>query len=213
MSFSELLNDKLQDFGKSIQLGLICKVEKFDKEKMIADVEPLLKSKDDDEIETALPIIPDIPVCFINAGGFYVRPEYKRGDLVWVSFSTHDIADALNEYTRAASKKIFSIENACLICGIASKSFINPAEFANKDGLLIGHKDGKAYIQFKDDEIIFNIGADVVKFTKIGIETKQGIKAGGEVTWNNLVIPTRASTHTHTSATPGSPTSPPNPGS
>ena len=57
MSFSELLEDTLQDMAQNMQVGLIAKIDKFEKDKMRADVKPLLKLKNAQVQLLKLPIV------------------------------------------------------------------------------------------------------------------------------------------------------------
>lgn len=196
MSFTEYMDDFWEDRAKNIQLGIICKVVKFDSVTMRADVQPLMKIKNALDVEIDYPILSDLPVLFFNAGGFYIRPQYQVNDFVYVSFTTFDMSDSLKGYIRAESEKIFSIENAVVVCGLAKAVYQAPAEFSNP-GLLIGHESGASYIKFAADSITFVFGSEEIKMSALGIQFS---------TFN-------LKTHTHTSAAPGSPTTPPTPGS
>jgi hypothetical protein len=173
MSFSELIDDYWNDRAQSMQVGLVATIEKFEKGKMRADVKPLLKLKNSLGDETDYPVLSDVPVSFLHAGGFYVRPEYERGDYVWVTFATNDISNSLDGNTRAASDKKFSLENACVVNGIAKNNFSAPSEFDSEDGLLIGHKDGNSYMVFSDDKIVFKTNQNEVEIGDNGILCKK----------------------------------------
>jgi len=187
MSFSELLESAINDKIKDIQLGMIGKIDSFDSAKMRADVDPLLKIKNDEGEEIELPILPDLPVRFFYGGGFLIKPTYQSGDLVWISFSTHDLENSLQEYKRAASEKKFEIHNACVMGGVVKDNFIFPLlqlNALNKDGMVLVNEGG---IGLRVDDI--------------------GLFAlNGPIEFNIL-------THTHTAIGLGAPTSPPIPGS
>ena len=203
MTFTTFLKDVMKLFGSNIQLGLPGKIEKFDKSKMRADVSFFLKSEQKDGTIADYPILCDLPVQFIFAGGFYIRPDYAIGDKVWISFSTYDIANALDEYTRPESNGIFGMHNACVSGAIATNKFSAPAEFS-ESGLLIGHKDGNAYISFAEDKITFKIDGKNI------ILDATGILCDGEVVANNAIPATaiHLSTHMHPTAGTGAPSSP-----
>jgi len=194
MDFSSFIRDCFNQFARSIQLGLPCKIEKFDKKTMRADVQPFMKIKNAKNEETTYPILCDLPVQLVYAGGFYIRPAYERGDIVWVTFSTFDISDGLDEYSRAESEKLFSLENACVSGAIASSKFTPPPEFNTEDGLIIGEKSGNSYMVYSSDGITmkFNAGATEIKFSSSGID------CDAEVTANKKIMPIALSTHKHT---------------
>ncbi len=161
----DLLHDKMND----IKISMVGKIEAFDKEKMRADVTPLLKKKVGD-VEVEYTLLKQVPVTFLLAGDYYIRPEYKQGDLVQILFSTNDIAQALNANKAVESKKIFTPENAFIIGGIAKTGWTHPSEFSDKEGLIIGHKDGQAYTQYCDKNILFMLEGVEMKVTKETIE-------------------------------------------
>jgi hypothetical protein len=202
MTFTTFLKDMFKLFGSNIQLGLPAEIQKFDKQKMRADVKFYLQSEDVDGTLIDYPIITNIPVQFIFAGGFYIRPAYEAGDKVWVSFSTFDIQNALDEYTRVESNGIFTLNNACVSGAIATNKFSVPAEFS-ESGLLIGHKSGN-YMAFGEDKVTFNISGK-----KVVIDAT-GILCDGEVVAKNAIPATsvKLSTHMHPTAGTGAPSSP-----
>jgi len=170
-SLNNLIYNIVEDYLDNIQLGLPCRIEKFDKEKMRADIQPYLKDKNyniEDSEEVEYPIITDIPVCVTQLGNYYIRPDYKKDDLVWVTFSSNDIYDALEKQKRLKSPSSFLLHNACVVGGILSNKDTAPTEFSNEDGLLIGHKDGNSYVVFADNNITFKFdgGSTTYKLEK-----------------------------------------------
>ncbi len=225
MNFAKFMQDFFDQFASMIQIGIPAKIITFDQNKMRADVQPLMNVQSEDEtVVLSYPILSNIPVQSIMTGGFYIRPVYLPGDLVWVTFSTFDIASALNGVQAVESDKTFSMENACVSGGITLNNFSPPAEFGSESGLIIGSQSGQAYMSFKSSEIdfVFGGGAEKIKMSAAGIQTLQAIKAGGEVTALNGTSPMPLSTHLHLagaliSAAPGNPvtgsTAPPTAGS
>lgn len=69
--------------------------------------------------------------------------------------------------------------------------------------------DGKITIETPDD---IEMKAGTVKIDA-DLEVTGEIKGDKEITWNNATVPTKASTHTHTSAVAGNQSSSPTPGS
>lgn len=166
--FTDFVEDLLADRLNDVKISIVGRVESFDKEKMRADVTPLLKKKVGDQ-EVDYPVLKQLPVTFMLAGDFYIRPEFKQGDLVQVVFSTNDIADALRDVKSVESKKLFTLENAFIIGGVAKTGWTHPSEFSNEPGLLIGHKDGGAFTQYKDKTIIFHMEGNKLEIYKDGI--------------------------------------------
>jgi len=203
MSFANFLEDFWNDRAGQIQLGLPGKITKVDKKKMRADVKPLFKLKNALDEESDFPILVDLPILFVYSNGFYIRPDYAIDDHVWIGFSTHDIENALNDETRAASDTLFSQENACIISGFMNNK-TTESNFS-KDGLLIG-KEG-SLIRVAETEILFNEGTDyAVKYEEL---KKAFDKFVGDF---NTFIQSTYNTHKHPTAAPGAPSLPDTPG-
>jgi len=190
-SFVGFIKDYFEDTMSNIDFGMLARVETFDSKKMRADLVPLVKKKSgDQEIEYAL--IKDIPVSFMLTGGFYIRPDYQKGDLVFVACVTHDIDEALRGGKSLAYGRISS-ENSFVIGGIAPTGWAFPSEFDTDEGLLIGHRDGSAYMQFCSSSIIHKFGEqDCLTLNKDGIEMHGNIikmtDAGIDINGGALVI-------------------------
>lgn len=183
MIFTQFIKDVLKQFGENIQLGLPGVIDKFDKSTMRADVKFYLQTEDKDSNAVDYPIVANIPVQFLNAGGFYIRPDYQVGDKVWISFSTFDISEGLDENIRPESENIFNLHNACVSGGIASNKFAPPSEFS-ESGLLIGHEDGNAYAVFANDSITAKFGSKQIKMDSSGLSVGGATKQ--VVTWTEL---------------------------
>ncbi len=150
--FTDFLDDFLNERLSDIDIGMVGRIEVFDSQKMRADVIPLMKKKSNEEI-LEYSMLKDIPVNFLLSGDYYIRPEYKQGDLVHIAFSTHDIEEALRDKKPLESKRIFSSENAFIVGGVSKTNWTPPEEFS-EPGLLIGHKDGRSYTQYLSDKMI-----------------------------------------------------------
>ena len=213
MNFTQFLNDFVSEIAKQMQLGIVAEIKNFDSKKMRADVQPIMKTKNLSGTVQVYPIIPNVPVQMIYAGGYYIRPVYKSGDMVWLTFATFDIANALNAVSEVESTKVFTLESCSVTGAVTPTKFTAPAEFGSEPGLIIGHESGNAFMSCGEDNITFKFGngQEVIKMSATGIETMKDIKAGGEVTVNGLTLPLTISQHTHLAGTalistaPGSP--------
>lgn len=152
--FTDFVEGAIEDKLLEVYQGFIGKIESFDKKKMRADVLPLLKSESE-EGEFPYPVIAGVPVHFLFAGGFYIRPEYKKGDFVWLTWSTYDYDDALDELVRVETEKKFNMGSVAVAGGISTNKFKPPDHF-NSEGLLLGHIDGNNKIQLLKDKININ---------------------------------------------------------
>ncbi|MCL2155424.1 MAG: hypothetical protein FWH53_07150, partial [Leptospirales bacterium] len=115
--------------------------------------QPLLEHKaSGDKVAVKFAVIGNVPVQFFYSGGYYIRPDYVKGDLVWVTYATFDIEYGLNNLHDDVSAGAFSRENASIVFGIAPENFNVPDSF-NDDGMLIGHKAG-VNLQIIENDVI-----------------------------------------------------------
>lgn len=194
MSFSELLTEVIDSRLADVQTGIVATIESFDKEKMRAEVQPLQKRKSG-ESEVSFPRLKNLPVQFLFAGGFYIRPDYQKGDLVWIYFATQDIEAGLRGRSELVSGKIFSPENACVSHGLAKTGFIAPHSFS-EDGLLIGNDN---YVfKFEESKVTIDFGSTQIEFSATGMKVVTGASSFDFLT------------HIHTTGV--GPSGPPQPG-
>jgi len=208
--FTNFLKKLVDDKAEDIQQGMIAEILSFDKEKFRADIQPQLTvGESGSELIAA---IPDVPVQALYAGGYYIRPEYKPGDLVWVAFATHDTDAALDGNVRPASPKTFGLENAVVIGGVLPSSFTPPPEFGSESGLLIGEESGNAFMKFGASDITFKLGTLEVKIDASGIEVKDGANkteiSAGDVKGTKAGVFTTLKAHQHPTAATGPPSPP-----
>jgi len=220
MEMINLLNDLLDKRLREILIGCIASIEKHDTKTMRADIKPLIKFTPIGNIKSEnYAVIPNIPVLFLNAGGFYIRPEYKRGDLVWVTFATHGTCLGLGGFSDSTDESIFNRESAAIAHGIAPSGWKAPKDIS-KSGLVIGHNDGDAMIQITDKKI--NIKGDINIEGSINVagdveaagdvNAKGDVNAAGEVSAGKSPLGVKLSTHRHIATSLGSPTDSPTPG-
>lgn len=211
MSFQEeltlLLEDLLKDRLSSVLTGCVASVESHDTVRMTADIKPLIFFTDEKGERQEYAVIPDVPVLFLHAGGYILRPKYKRGDLVWVTFATHDIASPLAGRNADSSRPAFSRENAAVVCGIAGGDFSAP-EGMDRDGVLIASKGGGMRLLLAED----SISAKCSSFSIEGNLSVSGkAEVGEDVIWNSKALATKASSHIHNTGV--GPSAPPTGGS
>jgi hypothetical protein len=141
MKYIEFIEKFINRKLRYVQTGLICKIEKFDTTKWRADVKPLMKYKNAYGVETEYPVLINIPVVVQKQGDYFIKPNYVKGDLVWVGFSTFDIENSAQEYTRVESTKIHELHNACVLGAIVKENY--SATTAQKEsGIVIGKSSG-----------------------------------------------------------------------
>ena len=153
VEFADFMKGFWRSKKRELLVGCVGEIQSHNTTRMTADVRPLLKfTQQGQPLSEDYAVIPDLPVAYTRGNGFYIRHEFERGDLVWVSFATHPIEQALRGLPDPDNGRLFSQENGVVMFGIQKATAIAPAEFS-KSGLLIGHKNGDVCIRITEDEI------------------------------------------------------------
>ncbi len=143
MDFFNKLSGSLVNEINSCMLG---RIETFDASKMKANVVPLVKNKDGNK-----PMLIEVPVSFIKAGPFLIRPPYKKGDIVLVVFADEDIDNVLlsGNVSEPNSTRKHSLDDAIVVGGVMP--FTNTLPGEHGEDLVIGKDDFTAKIVIKED--------------------------------------------------------------
>ncbi len=159
---AELINEKFEFELSTVWIGLLAEVVSFSKSKSEVEVQPLLKLKKQKSY-TRLPVI-KCPVGLSLGNGYFLIPDYKKGDIVELKGNIFPIDNQLKGQVEVAENFKFKLSN-CTIIGshVKRPKMILPRII--KDGVVIAHEDGD-YFQLKKDEINFKtkdfiIDADV----------------------------------------------------
>lgn len=197
--FADALNSWMDDRLGQVEMSFLAKIVSFDKDKMQATIRPQLFSNVQDgvdDVKTVMntPDINNVPVEMIFAGdGCFIRPEYKRNDLVSVSCYASPVDEVVIGGARANSKKNrFSFSSCTVRFGVLPKGATVPAAFAGKSGLLIGR--GANYIWF--DGASVRVEGD---FVVNGDITADNVEATGDVVAGTVSL----KTHVHSGVTTG----------
>ena len=153
ISFMEKFTDKKL---RNVRGGMVCKIEKFDATKFRADVKPLMKFKNAYDIEKEYPVLSNLPVIVYKQGDYFIKPNYKKGDLVWVGFSAFDMYDPLMEYTRAESIKIHELHNACVLGTIVKENYVATSAM-QMAGLVMGKGTGLPEAAIKGETFLLQL--------------------------------------------------------
>lgn len=229
-SLEEVLRMAVHQRMVDVHTALPGRVEKYNAKEQKADIKPLLKrtviNEDGSEISESLPVVPDVPIMFPRAGGFFITFPIEQGDFVLMVFCErsidkftaglgsesdpvdlrmHDLSDAVAFpafYPFAKSIKTASATD--LVLGQDGDG----AQIAIQDGgkVQITYDNGNLLVlENKDSAAKLTLG-DGAKHVAIA-ETLQALWSSFKSALDTWGSP--ATGHVHTSAAPGSPTSPP----
>ena len=195
--FDEWLNIKLTDIH-TIMPG---QIESYDEQKRKAEVKPLIKVKMFNNADVEIKNISNVPVIFPGSNDFNILFPLKKGDGVLLLFAESGIGKFLSSgnVSEADSQHKFQLADCIAIPGLWAFPKV---------------PQDKSYIKYKEDgsiEIKSNKG-------KIKIDGTTDIEINGnsknfvthaELTQSLNTFLIALNAHTHTCASPGSPSSAP----
>lgn len=195
MHLDNLIRNIIFDILSAIEISFAGEILAFDEKKMVADVKPLLQYA-----KQQLPTLKNVPVEITGGAGFFIRPIYKKGDIVRLTVSGSAIQRAILEKRPIEMKTIekFLIGNCTVSSGLVGKN--PPSVFQQKSGLLIG-KDN-VYLHFSENsiEILGNV------------QINGNVVVNGNISALDFVAGLISFVaHKHISSPPSTPTSPPVP--
>ena len=186
--FSRLANQ----ITNSINNCMLGRIEKFDAAKMKAEVSPLVKHRNKDGSTEERPLLIEVPVSFLKAGPFIIRPPYKPGDMVLIVFADEDIENVLlsGDISEPNSTRVHSLDDAIVVGAVMPFTKELPGEHI--DDLIIAKDDFTTKIVIKDNgdiEVKGNyIKIDASNDIDIKSATDIRIKASGNVDIEGALI-------------------------
>lgn len=149
----EFFDSLTKSITSNIHTCMLGKIKTFDHKKMKAEVIPLYKHvAEDGKIEERKPLI-EVPVSFMYVNGFYIRPPYKKDDLVIIIFSEEDMDKVLvsGDEEQPNSNRKHDISDAIIIG--SWKLFDEELQISdeNENDLVISNKENNFSIIIKED--------------------------------------------------------------
>lgn len=133
-------------------------VDKYSALKQRADIQPAImrrqESSDGGEILESLPVLPNVPILWPRAGGFFMHMPLAKGNPVLLIFSQRSIDKYVNgdsaEETDPDDFLLHDISSAIAIPGVYPfADDLEPIE-VDPNALVMG-KQGGCYVQVKED--------------------------------------------------------------
>lgn len=142
----EFFNKFSENMISGINKCMLGKIETFNPATMKANVVPLVKNEDGNK-----PMLIEVPVSFMKAGPFVIRPPYQSGDIVLLVFADEDIDNVLlsGNISNPNSMRKHSLDDAIVIGGIMPFTTTLPGEHGND--LVIAKDDFTAKIVVKEN--------------------------------------------------------------
>jgi hypothetical protein len=147
---ARMIRDAVRKELSSVLIGCIGRIDQFYDARMRADVQPLLMIGMGDSPDEPAKRLTDIPVQFLFAGGFAIKPTYRIGDLVWVSFATHPIEHSVTGQYDTTNGRLFDRQAASVAHGILPNGRAFPA--LSQPGMVIANETGTFLFHIQDTE-------------------------------------------------------------
>ncbi len=152
MTESELFRIALDARLMDVHTTIVGRVERYDATKQVVDVIPELKRAVSDGeggyVLEQLPVLPNVPVCFPRAGGFFISFPIQKGDKVAVMFAERSIAawKQKGESVDPGDRRMHPLAGAIALPGV----YPNGSELddASDADMMLG-KDGTSGAQIK----------------------------------------------------------------
>lgn len=156
-TMAELLRLAIDSAVRDVWTALPGRVEKYDPAKQMADVKPLVQdlvaTEDGEEFAEELPVIPNVPVRFPRAGGFYITVPVEKGDyclLVFCSRSIDKYLEGSGNDTNPEDFRTHDLADAVALMGVGPFS-VAISDYQEKR-IVIG-KEGGTQVHVADDLI------------------------------------------------------------
>jgi hypothetical protein len=159
-----------------LRVSMPVRVEKYDHEKQMVDVKPLIKKeyKLNNEV-VSLPIIPSVPVNFpsSNGGNCRIVLPIKAGDFGYIVVCDRSIEKWLSgdgQEVNPQDVRIHDFTDAIFVPGL--RPFANPLDIENADDLFIINTDSKIQLSPNGQLLIenFNTKIEITESGDIDIE-------------------------------------------
>lgn len=179
---------------------------------MTVSVQPTIQAQVTDENGQTqfvnLPVLIHVPVVFPGAGGFTLTLPIAAGDEVLVVFASRCIDSwwQSSGIGVQAELRMHDLSDGFAIPGPRSKP--KAISGISSTAAQLRNEAGTTYVEISADGKIKLVSPSEIDVTG-NLKVTGNIVATGEVTGG--LIPINLTTHTHTSTTPGNPTSPPLP--
>lgn len=170
----------IKDRMDEIHTALPARIEGYNAKTMYAKI-TLLNKKELEGEHVQIPLIIEVPVAHLNAGGFVIRPPYKKGDIVQVIFNERALDKLLitGESEEPKLTRKFSYDDAVVVKGLKlegepdlNSDYTEDLLIENMDGnsrIVLMANESKAFVEVDE----FHIGSENAAYRVILAEIFQ----------------------------------------
>lgn len=209
---AEIINFALDLFRAGLYVGRPCRVDSVDNDNETVDVVPMLQDNytddSDDVIDYQLPIIPALPILFMEGGDFVDTFPIAKGDQGWILFADRSI-DQWQQLGNAGDPVLPLTE---MRHSVPAKGLFLPGGRSVKEAItewdparrVIGKQGGKR-IAFTDSKIHLGVDHKEDASDAIALASKTKSELDDLRTAFNDFVQNTYNNHTHFVSTAGPP--------
>jgi hypothetical protein len=174
-----MINDAVSD----IHTSLPAKINKYDAEKMRAEITLISKQNLEGEMVEIPPVL-EVPVGFMKAGPFIIRPPFKKGDVVVVVFSEKAIDQLLisGKSEKVKYTRMHSIDDAIIVNSLQLESESDLNSSYTSDLLIENQEAGSRIVMKANGDLLIETNGKVnATSTDTTTITAPKITAYGEI--------------------------------
>ena len=220
VDLNDVIHAALDNIISKIHTSIPCVVKKYDAQKRMGDIQPLIKTVLKSGKVLSQPLIQNVPFLILSGGGALISFPIKPGDTVLALFSERSIDEWVNsagDETDPLDTRKHNLSDAVAICGLFpySKQLNTSADdlvISYMNSIIKIAKDGSIEINSKSDLNITVNGNANIKANNIVLEAQDvNLKAGkvelGSGANLGIVLSKKLTqlfnAHTHTCTAPG----------
>jgi hypothetical protein len=222
MNLNDITRKLIDDAISDLHTALPAKINKYDAQKMRAEI-TLLNKKDLEGELVKIPPILEVPVGFIKAGNFIIRPPFQKGDAVVVAFSERAIDKLLisGDPENPKYKRKHSIDDAIIVNSLQlesesdlNSSYTNDLLIENReaDSRIVMKANGELLIETTGKVNAISTDTTTITAPKVIVDAETHLGGdGGEGLSFGETLKSYLDGHTHpgdSGGTTGPPTSP-----
>jgi hypothetical protein len=155
-TLAEVIRRAMDARFDGLHISLPVQVERYNAEKQLVDVQPLIKFSHEDEegakVVEALPVIPSVPVQFPDGGDFIISYPIKTGSTGLLVFCDASLDKWISEggLVDPGFDHRFALADAFFIPGV--RPIKSARQTVPTDGMFLG-KDGGNGIHIKEQKV------------------------------------------------------------
>jgi hypothetical protein len=155
----------------------------YDRDKNIAQVQPLIKVVALDDSTMSRNPLANIPVVSLGGGGFHINFPLKKGDLGWIFACDRDISTYLETLAESPpnSTRVHDFGDSLFLPDVLRKYTINSEDESN-DAMVIQSTDGTTRISIWEDNI------QITAPTQVTVQTPQATFTGNVTIQQELIV-------------------------